>query len=187
MDQLNKAGFKAEPYYLESAAAFEKLDKREVDDMFMIGSCTSYEGQGDLSDLAADSASNYGRWRNDEFEEVYAQLLTEFDVETRRELIYQHRTSTLTLRDPLYVMIGVQGINNDLDWSPNPTGRADVRRCQIQIDYRFESLPGTAPKRRPSTEDKMTQYIIRRLHAGNHCCSGAPSPRCINFWPGPMC
>ena len=126
VDQLNKAGFKAEPYYLESAAAFEKLDKREVDDMFMIGSCTSYEGQGDLSDLAADSASNYGRWRNDEFEEVYAQLLTEFDVETRRELIYQ--LQDIIYADapqiPLYVMIGVWGINNDLDWSPNPAGRA---------------------------------------------------------------
>ena len=54
VDQLRKAGFKADPYYLERAAAFEKLDKREIDDMFFIGSCTSYEGQGDISDLTAE-------------------------------------------------------------------------------------------------------------------------------------
>ncbi len=126
VDQLNKAGFKAEPYYLERAAAFEQLDNRKIDDMFYIASCTSYEGQGDISDLSADSASNYGRWSNAQFEELYSQLLTEFDMDKRRELLNQLQVIAYddAAMIPLYIMIGVWGINDNVDWSPNPTGRA---------------------------------------------------------------
>lgn len=131
VDQLRKAGFKADPYFLERAAAFEKLDKRQVDDMFFIGSCTSYEGQGDISDLTKDSGSNYGRWNNAEFEKLYAQLLTEFDMAKRRDLLNQLQVIVYDEAPmiPLWINIGVWGINDKVDWHPNPTGRALVENA----------------------------------------------------------
>ena len=126
VDMFKKAGINAEPYYLERAAAFEKLDKREVDDMFYIGSCTSYEGQGDITDLKADSASNYGRWKNDEFESLFDQLLVEFDVDKRADLLNQMQVISYNEAAivPLYIIIDVWGVNDKLNWEPNPTGRA---------------------------------------------------------------
>lgn len=126
VDMLKKAGINAEPYYLERAAAFEKLDKREVDDMFYIASCTSYEGQGDITDLKADSASNYGRWNNAEFEALFDQLLVEFDVDKRADLLNQMQVISYNEASivPLYIMIDVWGVNDKLNWEANPTGRA---------------------------------------------------------------
>jgi peptide/nickel transport system substrate-binding protein len=126
VDMFKKAGINAEPYYLERAAAFEKLDKREIDDMFYIGSCTSYEGQGDITDLKADSASNYGRWNNPEFEQLFSQLLVEFDVDKRADLLNQMQVISYNEAAivPLYIIIDVWGINDKLNWEPNPTGRA---------------------------------------------------------------
>jgi len=131
VDQLVKAGFKAEPYYLERAAAFEKLDKREIDDMFYIGSCTSYEGQGDISDLTADSGSNYGRWSNADFETLYAQLLTEFDMDKRAELLDQLQVIVYEESPILSLYIGIAnwGISEMVDWSPDPSGRALMDRA----------------------------------------------------------
>jgi peptide/nickel transport system substrate-binding protein len=126
VDQMRKAGFNADVFYLERAAAFEKLDKREVDDMFFIGSCTSYEGQGDISDLSANSASNYGRWNNPDFEALYAQLLVEFNMDKRRELLNEMQVIMYdeAPQIPLWILIAVWGISDDVDWSPTPTGRA---------------------------------------------------------------
>jgi peptide/nickel transport system substrate-binding protein len=132
VDMFRKAGINAEPYYLDRAAAFEKLDKREVDDMFYIASCTSYEGQGDITDLKADSASNYGRWNNPEFEALFDQLLVEFDMNKRAELL--NKMQEIVYNEaaiiPLYIMIDVWGINNKLEWEPNPTGRALMKSAK---------------------------------------------------------
>jgi len=132
VDMFRKAGINAEPYYLDKAAAFEKLDKREIDDMFYIASCTSYEGQGDITDLKADSASNYGRWNNPEFEALFDQLLVEFDMNKRAELL--NKMQEIVYNEaaiiPLYIMIDVWGINNKLEWEPNPTGRALMKSAK---------------------------------------------------------
>ena len=136
LDMLNKAGFKAEAYYLDRAAAIEKLDQRQIDDMYYIGSCTSYEPQGDLTDLKADSASNYGRWNNPEFEEVFNQLISEFDVEKRAELSY--KLEEIAYNDaavvPLYIIIDTWGVSNKLDWNPSPTGRAWMKGATKSAD-----------------------------------------------------
>lgn len=126
VDMFKKAGINAEPYYLERAAAFEKLDKREIDDMFYIGSCTSYEGQGDITDLKADSASNYGRWNNPEFETLFTKLLVEFDMDKRAELLNEMQNISYEEAAivPLYIIIDLWGVNDKLNWEPNPTGRA---------------------------------------------------------------
>jgi len=125
-DQFKKQGIPAEPFYLERSAAFEKLDKREIDDMFFIGSCTSYEGQGDISDLQADSGSNYGRWNNPEFEALYKDLLKEFDLAKRKELLdkMQVIVNEEAPMISLWIRIDVWGISDKLDWKPNPTGLA---------------------------------------------------------------
>ena len=126
VDQMNQFGLEVEPQYIDRAAILEKLDKREIDDMLYISSCTSYEGQGDLTDLKADSGSNYGCWSNDEFEELYAQLASEFDNDKRAELCYQ--MERIAYDDaavvPLWTMIDTWGVSNKVDWNPSPTGRA---------------------------------------------------------------
>jgi len=131
VDQLRKAGFKADAFYLERAAAFEKLDKREIDDMFYIRSCTSYEGQGDISDLTTDSGSNYGRWSNPDFEVLYAQLLSEFDMDKRAELLDQLQVIVYEESPILSLMIGIAnwGISEQVDWHPDPSGRALMDRA----------------------------------------------------------
>jgi ABC-type transport system substrate-binding protein len=131
VDQLRKAGFNADAFYLERAAAFEKLDNKTIEDMFLIGSCTSYEGQGDISDLAAASSSNYGQWSNAEFEELYAQLLTEFDMAKRAELLDAMQVIMYdeAPQIPLWILIAVWGISEDVDWSPDPSGRAKMDRA----------------------------------------------------------
>jgi peptide/nickel transport system substrate-binding protein len=126
VDQMKKAGIAAEPYYLESSAAFEKLDKRQIDDMFFIGSCTSYEGQGDISDLEKDSGSNYGRWENADFEAMFTDLLKEFDLNKRHEIL--DKMQVLLYEEapmvPLWIRVDVWGISKNVDWHPNPSGRA---------------------------------------------------------------
>ena len=131
VDQLRKAGFKADAFYLERAAAFEKLDKREIDDMFYIRSCTSYEGQGDISDLTADSGSNYGRWSNADFETLYAQLLGEFDMDKRAELLDQLQEIVYEEIPVVSLFVGIAnwGISEMVDWHPDPSGRALMDRA----------------------------------------------------------
>ena len=126
VDMLNKFGIKAEPYYLDRAAALEKMDKREIDDLYFIGTCTQYEPQGDLTNLKADSSSNYGRWNNPEFEALMQKLLVEFDTAKRAELAKEMQV--IAYEDaatvPLYVLIDTWGVNNKVNWNPSPTGRA---------------------------------------------------------------
>ncbi len=126
VDQMNQFGLEVEPQYIDRAAILEKLDNREIDDMLYIASCTSYEGQGDLTDMKADSGSNYGRWSNAEFEELYKQLAKEFDNDKRAELCYamEHIIYDDAAIVPLWIMIDTWGVSTKLDWNPSPTGRA---------------------------------------------------------------
>lgn len=117
---LRKAGVDVEVLPQEWSAYVAKLDKFDVADLFLIGSGSSFEGQADISDVQAKSGSNYAQYNNPEFEQRWAKLVAEVDMEKRRALL--NEMQEILKNDPPYIFLYMQvdsyGVSKRLNWKP---------------------------------------------------------------------
>jgi peptide/nickel transport system substrate-binding protein len=108
--------------------------QKKAEDLYMIGSGSNFEGQADISDLQANSSSNYGNWRNEEFERLWSQLIGEFDAAKRREILY--KMQDVVREDApyifLYFQVDIYGVSGRLNWKPLPNERIRLTRATIQ-------------------------------------------------------
>jgi peptide/nickel transport system substrate-binding protein len=125
IDMYQKVGINASAVPTERSVAIDKLINKEFGDMFFMGSCSSFEGQGDITDLASTSVTNYGGWVNEEFMTLYEQLLVEFDPAVRAQLLDEMQVIAFEEAPQvwLYRLINSYGISNGIDWDPPITGR----------------------------------------------------------------
>jgi peptide/nickel transport system substrate-binding protein len=108
--------------------------QKKADDLYMIGSGTNFEGQADISDLQMNSSSNYGNWRNDDFERHWQQLIGEFDPAKRRQILSQMQE---VVREDapyifLYFQVDIYGISNRVTWTPLPNERIRLFRASVE-------------------------------------------------------
>ncbi len=126
---LKETGIYTEVKPMEWSTYVDQIVNRKVEgDMFLIGSGSGFEGQGDLADFMHDSAGNYGDWQDLEYEEVWSELAQTFDLETRRELIYQLQ-ERMWQNPPLiylYFQVDYYGVGSRVDWSPRSDELIDV-------------------------------------------------------------
>lgn len=105
--------------------------QKKAEDLYMIGSGTNFEGQADISDLQANSSSNYGNWNNPEFERMFTQLIGEFDPAKRREIL--NKMQEIVKEEApyifLYFQVDIYGVSNRLTWKPLPNERIRLTRA----------------------------------------------------------
>jgi peptide/nickel transport system substrate-binding protein len=125
IDMYQQIGINASAIPTERSVAIDKLINKDFGDMFFMGSCSSFEGQGDITDLATTSVTNYGGWDSPEFMDLYNKLLVEFDPAVRAQLLDDMQVIVFEEAPQvfLYRLINSYGIANRIDWDPPITGR----------------------------------------------------------------
>ncbi|MGQ0548684.1 MAG: ABC transporter substrate-binding protein [Armatimonadota bacterium] len=128
---LRQVGIDVDVRVIDWAQYIPAILQKKAEDLYLIGSGTNFEGQADISDLEVNSSSNYGNWRNDEFERMFTQLQSEFDSQRRRELLY--RMQDLVREEAPYIFLYFQydiyGVSNRLNWKPLPNERIRLFRA----------------------------------------------------------
>lgn len=126
---LRDAGVNTEVQPNEWSNYVAKLDAKELADLYLLGSGSSFEGQGDISDLEGSSSSNYGKWNNDEFNTLFAELRGTLDMDKRRELLYamQEITNEEAPYIFLYMQVAFFGASDRMgNFVPYPNERVHV-------------------------------------------------------------
>ena len=134
IDMYRKAGINAEIVPSERSVAVDQLINKTYDDMYFIGSCSSFEGQGDISDLEAASVSNYGGWNNADFQAKFEQLRGTFEPEQRatildemQQIVYDEAPLVF-----LYRLVDNYGISERLSWTPSASGRINLATATLK-------------------------------------------------------
>jgi len=132
---LIDAGINVEVAPQEWSNYVTRLDAKELDDLYLIGSGSNFEGQADISDLEANSSSNYGQWKNEQFQTLFAQLQGELDLEKRRELLNEMQV-LVNEEAPyifLYFQVAFYGLSDRLaDWKPYPNERMHFENVTLR-------------------------------------------------------
>lgn len=131
---LRDAGVNVEVQPNEWSNYVAKLDTKDVADLFLLGSGSNFEGQADISDLEANSSSNYAQWSNEQFQTLFGQLQGELDLDRRRELL--NEMQVLTKEEAPYIFLYFQvaffGVSERLaEWEPYPNERINLRTIAI--------------------------------------------------------
>jgi peptide/nickel transport system substrate-binding protein len=101
--------------------------------MFIMASCSTFEGQGDISDLEANSISNYGGWVNEDFQVLFEELRQEFDFEKRAEILDQLQEIVYEEAPLVFLtqLVDNWGVSNRVDWAPHPAGRVHLEHTSF--------------------------------------------------------
>lgn len=132
---LLDAGVNVEVAPQEWSNYVTKLDAKELSDLYLIGSGSNFEGQADISDLEANSSSNYGQWKNDQFQTLFGQLQGELEAEKRQELLNEMQ---VLVNDEapyifLYFQVAFYGLSDRLaDWKPYPNERMHFENVTLR-------------------------------------------------------
>ena len=132
---LMDAGINVEVAPQEWSNYTPRLDAKTLDDIYLIGSGSNFEGQADISDLQKDSSSNYAQWSNDEFEALFEQLRSELDLEKRAELLNQMQ---VLVKDEapyifLYMQVAFFGTSDRMaNWQPYPNERIHLENVSLK-------------------------------------------------------
>jgi peptide/nickel transport system substrate-binding protein len=107
----------------DSVFAGLAVARKITDDLYLWGSGFSQTPQGDPSQFNSTS-SDYGSYKNDEFEQTWTELSQTFDQAKRQELTY--KIDNLVHDDlpvlTLYLQVDNYGVSNKLNWQPSPIG-----------------------------------------------------------------
>jgi peptide/nickel transport system substrate-binding protein len=131
VDMLQDVGINAQINAMERSAGIDKLVERTFEDIFFMASCSIFEGQGDISDLEAESISNYGEWENEEFQALFEELRQEFDFERRAEILDEMQVLVKEEAPLVFLTFAVDnyGVSDNLNWDPHPAGRIRIHNA----------------------------------------------------------
>lgn len=132
-DQYRKQGIYLEPTYQESNNYTTKLSNMEWDDFFYKRDCSTFDGQGDVSHIAEGNSSNYGRWSDEHWMELYNEYLTTMDSEKRMELLFELEQYTWDVAPIVFLTRSLElwAVNEKLVWEPSPDGRCNFRGAYV--------------------------------------------------------
>jgi len=104
-----------------------------LQDLYLLGSGPGFNCQSDLALVQADSGSNRTEWSSEEFEEVWAELSTEFDPERRLELCHQLEEIAFEAAPLIFIWLQTDfyGVSDRLDWDARPDERILLLDAEI--------------------------------------------------------
>ncbi|MBM3450762.1 MAG: hypothetical protein FJX78_07250 [Armatimonadetes bacterium] len=130
---LRQVGIDLNLQIIDWAQYVPPILQKRAGDLYLIGSGSNFEGQADISDLQMNSSSNYGNWRNDQFESEWNRLIGEFDAAKRREILY--RMQDIVKEDApyifLYFQVDIYGVSQRLNWKPLPNERIRLTQATL--------------------------------------------------------
>ena len=123
---------KAKP--TERSVAFAKMDAHDIGPMLFAASCSSFEGEGDIHDLYSTSVTNYGEYKNAEFDALLEELGREYDPAKRAELL--DAAQEIAYREAAQVWLFnlpfAYGVANSLDYEPINSGRIHMYFASVK-------------------------------------------------------
>lgn len=132
-DQYRKQGILLEPVYQESNNYTTKLSNMEWDDFFYKRDCSTFDGLGDISHLAAGNTSNYGRWNDAKWMELYNAYRTEMDADKAKEIFFELQQYNYDEAPIVFLTRSLElwAVNEKLVWEPSPDGRCNFRGAYV--------------------------------------------------------
>lgn len=99
-----------------------KLLSYDLPGLFMQGSGGEFELLTEAADLTITSPSNFYRWENDEYEELWDELQAALDPDRRQEIGY--RMQEIVHEEAPWIFLHIQpdvyGVSDQIDWQPRP-------------------------------------------------------------------
>ncbi len=130
---LEKVGIKTEVRVYEWSIYNDKLHKYKIDDLFLTGSGSNFEGQSDIIDYQKDLDYNYGFYNNPQYEKLWAELDKTVDSSKRAALM--HRMERIMYDDPpvvyVYMQPDIYGVSKDINWQPRKDEYIDLRKAKF--------------------------------------------------------
>ena len=123
---LQRLGVQVELRVLDwSVYAGDMLNKRNPDDIFLLGLGAPFNGQSELNYIHKDYSLNSTYWQNPEYHQLYDKLKASLDDAKRQELM--NRMWAIAFDDPPWIYVWHQvdfyGVSKRLAWE----ARADER------------------------------------------------------------
>jgi peptide/nickel transport system substrate-binding protein len=123
---LQRLGVQVELKVLEwSVYAGDMLNKRQPDDIFLLGLGAPFDGQQELNYIHKDFSLNSTYWTNEEYHKLFDELKTTLDPTKRADLMA--KMWAIAFDDPPWIYIWHQvdfyGVSKRLEWE----ARADER------------------------------------------------------------
>ena len=123
---LQRLGVQAELKVLEwSVYAGDMLNKRQPDDLFLLGLGAPFDGQQELNYIHKDYSLNSTYWQNEEYHKLFDELKVTLDKGKRQDLM--NRMWAIAYEDPPWIYVWHQvdfyGVSKRLEWE----ARADER------------------------------------------------------------
>ena len=130
---LEKVGIKTEVRVYEWSIYNDRLHKYQIDDLFLTGSGSNFEGQSDIIDYQRDLDYNYGHYNNPQFEALWTELGKTFESEKRTALL--HRMERILYDDPpvvyVYMQPDIYGAGKNLSWQPRKDEYIELRNAKL--------------------------------------------------------
>jgi peptide/nickel transport system substrate-binding protein len=130
---LQKVGIKTDVRVYEWSIYNDRLHRYKIDDLFLTGSGSNFEGQSDIIDYQKDLDYNYGFYNNPQFEAMWTQLNKTLDSEKRAALL--HKMERVLYDDPpvvyVYMQPDIYGISKNLSWQPRKDEIIDLRKAKF--------------------------------------------------------
>lgn len=118
----------------ERSVAIAQMDAHDFGPMLFMASCSSFEGEGDIHDLYGSSVTNYGEYKNPEFDEILDELGRTFDPEKRAELLDE--AQVIAYEDAAQVWLFnlpfAYGVADRLNYEPVNSGRIHMYFATVE-------------------------------------------------------
>jgi peptide/nickel transport system substrate-binding protein len=128
VEQLEAVGIEISDFQVVDKAVLSEMRKNQgagYRDLMFMGSGADYECADDLLLVQADSGSNRGSWKNDEFEAMFADLKTIYDPQERLQKCWE--MEQLAIDDAaqifLYIKPNSWGVSDRVNWNARPDQR----------------------------------------------------------------
>jgi peptide/nickel transport system substrate-binding protein len=128
VEQLEAVGIEISDFQVRDRAVLSEMRKNQGEgyrDLMFMGSGADYECADDLLLVEANSGSNRGSWKNDEFEAMFNELKTIYDPQERLKKCWQ--MEQLAIDDAaqifLYIKPNSWGVSDRVNWNARPDQR----------------------------------------------------------------
>jgi peptide/nickel transport system substrate-binding protein len=131
---LQRLGVQVELKVLDwSVYAGDMLNKRQPDDIFLLGLGAPFTGQEELNYIHKDFSLNSTYWMNEEFHKLFSELTTTLDQAKRQDLM--NRMWAIAFDDPpwiyIYHQVDFYGVSKRLEWEAAATERIRMTEAKL--------------------------------------------------------
>lgn len=133
--QLGQIGVQVEVIPLEWSVMNENIQNRTMEDLYLLGLGSRFNGLQDITSLRPDALFNPGGWSNERFNELLDEAQSYLDVDDQKPLVQD--AMRVAYDDPpwifLWRQVAIYGASNRLSaWNPRPDERIRLDHVALQ-------------------------------------------------------